>query len=77
MSILSRTPNLGLTQFDGDIAKHAGIYSRYNSDMETIDTQFHALDETVNGEEGLGAQVAALSTQLSSTSRTVMTCRVL
>ena len=68
MSILSRTPNLGLTQFDGDIARHAGIYSRYNSDMETIDTQFHALDETVNGEEGLGAQVTALSTSVGEIS---------
>ena len=68
MSIISRTPNMGLTQFDGDIASHAGIYSRYNSDMETIDTQFHTLDETVNGEEGLGAQVTALSTSVGEIS---------
>ena len=65
MSIISRTPNMGLTQWDGDIAIRAGIYSRYNSDMLAIDTEFHTLDEAINGDEGLGARVSALETSVS------------
>lgn len=68
MSIISRTPNMGLTQWDGDIATRAGLYSRYNSDMLAIDTEFHALDEAINGDEGLGARVSALETSVGEIS---------
>lgn len=68
MSIISRTPNMGLTQWDGDIAIRAGIYSRYNSDMLAIDTEFHTLDEAINGDEGLGARVSALETSVGEIS---------
>ena len=68
MSIISRTPNMGLTQWDGDIAIRAGLYSRYNSDMLAIDTEFHTLDEAINGDEGLGARVSALETSVSEIS---------
>ena len=68
MSIISRTPNMGLTQWDGDIAIRAGLYSRYNLDMSAIDTGFHTLDEAINGEEGLVARVTALETSVGEIS---------
>ena len=48
MSILNKTPRIGLTQFTGNILKSANIYSRYNSDMLKLDEYVGGMTEDID-----------------------------
>lgn len=59
MSIIGRTTNLELTQYNGSSVK-AQFYANYNADMVKIDTAFKAL------EDNLTSRVDALDTLVQS-----------
>lgn len=71
MSILNKTPIIGLTQFTGNILNFANIYSRYNSDMLKIDEYVGGLGEDIDAR--LTAMESDISEFESSVNETVAT----
>ena len=76
MSILNKTPNLELTQFEGNLDKVAVIYSRYNSDMLKLDNSFgevFATSEQLRQEVGTYSdRISTLETEMGTVNNTLV-----